>query len=222
MSSSGAHSWPFIRCEPQCVLVSSQLGEDVQQNLSGARSVSPLLPVVVSSSPVFFWMPGFPHGRRSSLDLESPPLAAFPSRRSIGPYASIFPAHFWLLQRVPVFPLLALHFSPRWERSPGIAPGRPSVSGGVSMWCRTRQPSRSCPTNKGNKASAISSSSCALAARASGGSTQHSSAKALVKTMITSFQVEARRLHSRSASHICLILYQPGFARYCSLPLVGS
>ena len=81
--------------------------------------------------------------------------------------------------------------------------------------------SRSSPTKKGNRASTISSSSCAYEARASGGTTQQSNDKALFRTMVTSFQAGASRLHSKSASHICLIL-SARIRALCSLPLVGS
>ena len=80
--------------------------------------------------------------------------------------------------------------------------------------------SRSCPTNKGIKASTISLSSCAYEATWRQ-ERQQSKDKAWFKTMVTIFQTGARRLHSKSASHIRLILSARILA-FCSMSLVGS
>ena len=81
--------------------------------------------------------------------------------------------------------------------------------------------SLSCPASKGNKASTISSSSCAYEGKASRGTTQQSEDKALFRTVVTSFKAGANLLQSRSASHICLILSASARA-FRSRPFVGS
>ena len=119
--------WSFIGREPQCLLIPSQLGKAcsrVGQGLASCRRLCQrLFPARLSLSQ----MPGFRRWRRSTLGLENPPLTAFPSRRSIDPFATIFPVRPWLLRRVPVFPSFVVRrHLPRWEQLPDIVTGRPS------------------------------------------------------------------------------------------------
>ena len=150
------------------------------------------------------------------------------------PCASTFLVHLRRLQRVPrSLSPVSPSILPHWGRLPGTVPGRPSVTGGSSVWPSNPPAflgkrilfmetcsSRSCPTNKGIKASTISLSSCAYEAMASGETTVKRTRHGF-KTMVKFFQTGARRLHSKSASHIRLILSARILA-FCSLSLVGS
>ena len=137
----------------------------------------PLLPAAVTSLPDSSSLGEPPRGEHPVLGLESPILAASHSRPLRCPCVSVLSAHLWLLPRVPKLPSIVVQLIwPRWEQSPGTVPRKASgerrsigvTSNPPALLGKLTVLMEAC-TNMGNKASIISSSSCAYEARASGG-----------------------------------------------------
>ena len=185
--------------------------------------MSPLPPAAVSSSTA-----------SSSAGVFSRPLlAASLFRPGTGPRTSASLGHLCLLRRVPGSPSLAGHsIEPHLEQSPGVVPRKPSASGGVRCGVKsssilghthsfdgcmfgsvlTRRRGQQSVNNLGEFL-------CVRRPRLHEGQRNSQRRRHCFKSVVTSFQAGARRLHSRSASRPIL---STRIHTFCNLPLVGS